>query len=130
MAAVRRRQRISQENRERLVRAFNDPEQDYLNIADTLGIHPSTARGIIRRYLEHDRIEELPRGGRNNTKVDREMRLCIEEIINENAMSTLEAINEQLRERLPQKPHIHSRTVGKMLDGMLYTRKLARRCPA
>lgn len=131
MAAVRRRrQRITLENRERLVRAFNDPQQDYLNIAETLGIHPSTARGIVRRYLEHDRIEELPRGGRNNTKVDREMTLCIEAIINENPMSTLESINEQLRERLPDKPHIHSRTVAKVLDGMLYTRKLARRCPA
>ena len=56
--AIRRRQRISQENRERLVRAFNDPEQDYLAVADTLGIHPSTARGIIKRYLDENRIEE------------------------------------------------------------------------
>ena len=58
------------------------------------------------------------------------MTLCIEAIINENPLSTLESMNEQLQERLPYKPLIHSQTVGKGLDGMLYTRKLARRCPA
>ena len=61
--AIRRRQRISEENRRRLVRAFDHPEQDYLAVADTLGIHPSTARGIIKRYLDEHGIEELPRGG-------------------------------------------------------------------
>ncbi len=84
--AIRRRQRISQENRERLVRVFNDPEQDYLAVADTLGILPSTARGIIKRCLDENRIEKLPRGERNNLKVDDDMRQCIEDIINENPM--------------------------------------------
>ena len=128
--AIGRRQRISEENRRRLVRAFDDPEQDYFAVADTLGIHPSTARGIIKRYLDEHRIEELPRGGRNNVKVDNDMRQCIEEIINENPMLTLQGINDELQERLPEKPRVNSRTVGKILDGMLYTRKLARRCPA
>ena len=48
MAATRRRQRVSLENRERLIRAFNHPVQDYLSVADTLGINRSTARGIVR----------------------------------------------------------------------------------
>ena len=33
--AVRRRQKISHEKRQLLVRAFDDPEQDYLTVADT-----------------------------------------------------------------------------------------------
>ena len=51
MAARRRRQPVSLENRECLIRAFNDPVQDYLSVADTLGINCSTARGIVRRHL-------------------------------------------------------------------------------
>ena len=51
--AARRRQRISQVSRERLVSAFNDLAQEYLSVADALGVNCSTARGIIKRYLEN-----------------------------------------------------------------------------
>ena len=66
MAHHHRRQRISQEDRECLVRAFDEPEQDYLSVADTLGINRSTARGIVIRYLEEGRVNERARGGRNH----------------------------------------------------------------
>ena len=75
MAHHHRRQRISQENRERLVRAFDEPVQDYSSVA--LGINRSTARSIVRRYLEEGRVNERARGGRNHVKVDEEMRRCI-----------------------------------------------------
>ena len=128
--AVRRRQKISDEKRQLLVRAIDDPEQDYLTVADTLGVNRSTARGIVKRYLEEGRVEKLPRGGRTNLKVDDEMKQCFEAIVNENPILPLEAINRKLRETLPHKPHVHSRTIGKILDGVLYTLKLVRRCPA
>ena len=89
MAHHHRRQRISQENRERLVRAFDEPEQDYLSLADTLGINRSTARGIVRRYLEEGRVNERARGGRNHVKVDEEMRRCIAAILDENLVLIL-----------------------------------------
>ena len=54
MAERRRRQRISQEDRERLVRAFEEPYQDYLTVADTLGVNRSTARGIITTYIREN----------------------------------------------------------------------------
>ena len=41
-------------------------------------------RGVIKQYLEEDRVEELPRGGRNNIKIDDEMRQCVKAIRNEN----------------------------------------------
>jgi transcriptional regulator with PAS, ATPase and Fis domain len=41
--AERVRNRIGQEDKERLERAFEAPEQDYLAIADNLGISRSTA---------------------------------------------------------------------------------------
>ena len=69
-----RRKRISLENRERIVRGFEDEEEDYLVVADTIGVNRSTARGIVARYIREVRIQERPRGGRNNVRVDEEMR--------------------------------------------------------
>ena len=125
-----RRNRISLEHRERIVRGFEDEEEDYLVVADTLGENRSTARGIVARYIREVRIQERPRGGRNNVRVDEEMRDCLEEIINENCLLTLARINGELRRWLPLKPQIHDRTVARTLDGMLFRVKLARPLPA
>ena len=40
------RNRIALEHRERIIRAFDDDNEDYLLVADTLGVNRSTARGI------------------------------------------------------------------------------------
>ena len=125
-----RRNRIPLEHRERIIRAFDDEEEDYLLVADTLGVNRSTARGIVARYIREGRIRERPRGGRNNVRVDDEMRDCLEEIISENCLLTLTKINHELRGRLPVKPEIHERTVSRTLDGMLFRVKLARPLPA
>ena len=45
-----RRNRIPIEHRERIVRAFEDEAEDYLLVADTLGVNRST-RGIVARYI-------------------------------------------------------------------------------
>ena len=60
------RQEIQQEDKERLVRAFEEQNEDYLALADELGINRSTARSMITRYMREGHIEERPRGGRNN----------------------------------------------------------------
>lgn len=54
----------------------------------------------------------------------------MESIVNENCLLTLSQMNQELRQRLPRKPHIHDRTVGRTLEGMLYKIKLARPLPA
>ena len=126
-----RRRRIEQEDRtERIVRAFEEPEQDYLVVADTLGVNRSTARGIVARFIRESRVDERPRGVRNNVKVNAEMRQCLEAIFEESPMLTLEDINRKLREELLDRPHIHVRTGAKHLHGMLYTLKLAHAVPA
>ena len=130
MAERCRRQRISQEDTERLVRAFEELDQDYLTVADTLGVNRSTARGIIARYIRENRTTERPRGGRNNVKVNDEMKQCLEAIVNENCTLTLEAINTKLEDRLPEMATVNVRTIAKHLDGMLYTLKLSRQLPA
>ena len=50
--AERRKRRIAQEDRERLVRAFEEPDQeDYLVVADdTLDVNRSTARSTVTRF--------------------------------------------------------------------------------
>ena len=106
------RNRIPLEHRERIVRAFEDEEVDYLLVADTLGVNRSTARGIVARYISEGRIRERLRGGRN-VRVDDEMRNCLEEIINENCLLTLTQINHELRRTLPVKPEIHDHTVSR-----------------
>ena len=113
-----RRNGIPIEHRERIVRAFEDEEEDYLLVADTLGVNRSTARGIVAQYIREGRItcRERPRGGRNNVLVDDEMRQCLEDIINENCVLTLSQINGELRRRLPTKPLIHDRTVARNLQ--------------
>ena len=125
-----RRNRIPLEHRKRIVRAFEDEDEDYLMVANTLGVNRSTARGIVARYIREGRIHERPRGGRNHGRVDDEMRDCLEEIINENCLLTLYQINRELRRRLPAKPIIHDRTVARTLDEMLFKVKLARPLPA
>ena len=64
------RNRIPNEVRERLVRSFEDPTEGYLMVADTLGVNRSTARGILTWYICEGKVQERPRGGRKNVKVD------------------------------------------------------------
>ena len=90
-----RRNRIPIEHRERIVRAFENEAEDYLLVADMLGVNRSTARGIAARFIREGRIRERPRGGRNNVLVDDEMRQCLEDIINENCVLTLSQINNE-----------------------------------
>ena len=58
-----RRNRIPIAHREGIVRAFGDEAEDYLLVADTLGVNRSTARGIVARYIREWRIRERPHGG-------------------------------------------------------------------
>ena len=83
------------EHRDRIVGAFEDEEEDYLLVADTLGVKRSATRGIVVRYIREGRIRERPRGGRNNVRVDDEMRDCLEEIIIESCLLTLTQIQIQ-----------------------------------
>ena len=124
-----RRNRIPIEHSEGIVRAVEDEAEDYLLVADTLGVNRSTARGIVPRYIREGRIRERPRGGRNNLLVDDEMRQCREDIINENCVLILSQINGELRQRRPAKPLIHDRTVARKLEGTLFRVKLVRPVP-
>ena len=98
------------EHRERIVRAFEDETEDYLLVADTLGVNRSSARSIVARYIREGRINERPRGGVNNIRVDEEMRDCLDDIINKNCLLTLSRINHELRTRVPTTVNQESMT--------------------
>ena len=105
-----RRNRILLEQRERIIGAFEDTNEDYLMVADTIGVNRSTARSIVARYIREGRIAGRPRGGANNVRVDNEIKHCLNDTLNNNCMLTLAQINQELRRRLPRKPRIHDRT--------------------
>ena len=107
------------------MRSYEDPTEDYLMVADTLGVNRSTTRGILR-YICEGGVQERPRGRRNNVKVDDDIKQCPNDIVDDSCMLTLIEINRELRRGLPRKPQIHDRTVGRTLDGMLVSLKLAR----
>ena len=116
-----RRNRISFEQRQRIVGAYENDGQDYLIVSDTLGVNRSTARSIVDRYLPDGRVRERPRCGANNVRVHDEMRDCVQDILNENCLLTLTQMNEELRRRLTTKHRIHDRTVAQTLEGMLFS---------
>ena len=124
-----RRNMIPIEHRERIVRAFEDAAEDYLLVADTLGVNRSRREESSLDTLQKGVLEKDHRR-RNNVLVDYEMGQCLEDIINENCVLTLSQINGELRRRLPAKPLIHDHTFARNLEGMLFRVKLARPVPA
>ena len=81
------------EQREKIIRAFDDVHEDYLAIAETIGVNRSISRGIVSLYAREGRIAERPRGGANHVRVDDAMRDCLDDIINENCLLAIAEMN-------------------------------------
>ena len=64
-------------------------------------------------------------------KLNDDTKQCLNDIVDDNCMLTLPGINRELRRRPPisRKSQIHDRTVGRILDGMLVSLKLAKPLP-
>ena len=116
--------KVSNTDRQRLVTAYEGGE-DFVALADVLGINRDTARSVIRVWREEGRVERLPRGGPRNRRVDEEMVATILEIAREEPFSTLTAIKEKLQVRLPHKPRVHISTIARHLENMLISLKIA-----
>lgn len=117
--------RINNEDRRRLIDAYEDPDGDFKELAEILCINSETARSIIRTYLKTNQRDKKDRGGSHNNKVDAEMREVLQTIVDEEPTLTLNQINEELRRKLPSKPQIEISTLSKTLRGMLITLKLS-----
>lgn len=116
--------KISSETRERLIQAHENGENMH-TVCRILNVKARTAASILRQYELDGRREALPRGGRRvaSCKVDDDIRLVLQQIIDENPLATLQMMQEQLGERLPHKPRIGLTTISDTLQGMLITVK-------
>lgn len=124
MAAVNRKNQVSNTDRHRLVAAYEEGE-DFVALADALKINRDTARSVIRVWREEGRFERLPRGGTRNRRVDEEMIVAIHDIAREEPFSTLTNIKAKLEVRLPLKPRVHISTIARHLENMLISLKIA-----
>ena len=91
-----RRNRVSDKNWGEIVRAYEVATEDYLHVANALGMNRSMRRSIIALYIREGRMNQRTRGGRNHVKID-DKKNCLEGMINENCLLTLNQINEELR---------------------------------
>lgn len=117
---------VSPDDRRRLIDAANagTPVKDAARI---LQLSKSSAHRIVKQHRDEGRVNALPRGGRKdaNTKVDDETRQFIENEIEQNPFLTLTDMASLVNNHFPNKPPITYRTVDRVLQGLLYTVKLA-----
>ena len=112
------------QDRQRLVDCLENGD-DYIALAEQLGIHTDTARSVIRVWMEEARVEAKPRGGALNKKVDDEMAEEVRRLARENPFTTLVRIQDQLVANLPNKPRIHTSTIARHLHNQLISLKIA-----
>lgn len=121
---ARRQSQVNNRDRERIVRSYENGE-NFLDLANNLGINRDTARSIIRVWISEGRIERLPTGGRRRVRVDQAMIATILEIARQQPFTTLMQIKETLQQRLPDKPQVHVSTISRHLEGNLISVKIA-----
>ena len=122
------RNRISYVDKQRLIDAHARHE-DYVEVARLLGVARGTAYAIVRRHQQHG-VVARPRGGAHNKRMDEEMVDTIVLIMEENSEYTIHQINMELRNRLPNKPHVCDNVIASCLNGRLITLKKIRDVPA
>ena len=110
--------KISRQDKERLYQAHLRGD-DYVELANQLGIKRQTAWGIVRRAVENNGEVEGARGGVRQQRKKVTERLINEAvlIIEEHPEFTLLQINAELRVRLPDHQQIGRSTLANVLNG-------------
>lgn len=123
-------QRISQTDRERLVRCF-DEERDWHALATGLGINRNSARSIILKFRRTGEVGARQRGGRRDgrTRVTADVREAAVEMISVNPQLTLLQLSEDLGRQFDHQPRLSVSSIARILDGQLYSLKIARPVP-
>lgn len=125
-----RRRVISLVDKQRIVAAYNNPEADYVEVAETLGILRGTAWSIVRRYLDDGEVVVRKRGGGRRQIGDQQMIDCLVETVGQHPTFTLSQLNHELQLQLPWKPHVSDSTIHRLLRGQLITMKKLETPPA
>lgn len=121
--------RISRDDKERLIATYENGN-DYQELARVMNVRRTTAYSIIRRYVVSGEVER-PRGGFRWRKMSEEMVDMACSIVEENNALTLVQINEELRLRLPNAPHVTITTLCSALrvsEHCCLGQKLTKQC--
>ena len=114
--------KVSVADKERLYQAHMRGD-DYVRLAEILGINRTTAYHIIRRGNQREGVVALLRGGKRMEKVTAETQRTVLDIVNEHPDFTLVAINRELRAYLPGALHVSTSNISNILQGQLITMK-------
>ena len=103
----------------RLIAAY-EGDEDYVLTARLLNVSRQAAWQLVRRFLNDGQVVR-PRGGARAqvTLADEEMMAVAVDIVTDHPAYTLRQINDDLRQRLPNKPQVSVATVARMLEGQL-----------
>lgn len=124
----RRYRRVSDEDRERIIKRFEEGE-DFLDTAAELQIPRTTAYEVIRKFTTTgERQGQQGRGGRPSL-LDDEAKDFLVMLIEATPTITIKELNDTLRQTFPNKPHVCNATVSRALDGELITLKQVRNIP-
>ena len=112
-------QQISEETKRRIIAAY-EGDEDYVLTARLLNVSRQAAWQLVRRFLNDGQVVR-PRGGARAqvTRADEEMMVVAVDIVTDHPAYTLRQINDDLRQRLPNKPQVSVATVARMLEGQL-----------
>ena len=108
----------------------NTRGEHYLQLAGQINYKRTTAYQIIRRALANEGVVAFPRGGGPSVKVTEDMVNSAIDIVSEHPAYTLMMINQELRLRLPNAPHVTPSTISNLLKGQLITMKKLEDAPA
>lgn len=120
-------QAVSNVDRERLISCF-ERDDDYVQLAASLGIHRRTALGIITTFVRTGRRQQLPRGGTTRQIFTEQMREALVDYIEEKPTATLNEMRAKLLQLFPHSK-VSTTTISRNLDASLITLKLLRTNP-
>ena len=126
---MRPHNRTSNEDRSRIVGSYNAGE-DFLALADTLGINRTTAYGIIRTYQREERTVAVSCAGGRPKSVDNETLDLIVLLLEADPLMTIRRILEEVRALWPHKPIFSRMTLCRALEGEMISVKMTRDVPA
>ena len=111
-----RRNRVtSNEDRTRIVESYN-AGQDFITVAEALGVKRTTAYNIIRNYQRTNRIDAI-HGEGCNTIIDNETMDLITMMTGDNPLITLHQMRTDKRQIWSNKPEFLVSILSRYLDG-------------
>ena len=121
--------KISTEDKAHIFQAYTRGE-DYLQLARQINVKRTTAYQIIRRALANEGVNTFLLGGVRSVKVNEDVVNSAIDIVSEHPEYTLIMINQELRLRLPNTPHVTPSAFSNLLKRQLITMKKLEDAPA